>query len=809
MPQVPADKVFFAFGGGLNTEASPLAFPEGVSLDEENFELKLNGTRRRRRGLSAETGHGADLTASGTYLNGMTTNTYRWTDVGGNPDLTFIVLQVGSSLLFMEEGATLSTGIKSSTISLVEMGTASEALIYTNNVSFASGRGRLLIAGRYLQPCYVQYDPDTDLFSLNGIGTWTRDFAGIDDGVELAAEQAALTDDNLYNLVNRGWTADLLATHVAGSTGSVYPAKNMIWWRGNKRLTQAGFETLDGIPQFDPLRLQAETFSDSDAPQGHLVLDPFTPSSAKIASGVPITVSSWSYTDLGNGYWEIDLTTSAVHGLIADDPMAITLSQFTYYDTGGSIYASSLNGGYYVISAPSTTRVTFLFKAPTDWGSWANQYVQKGYLANEAYFRSDVYSTQNRPTAVAFHASRAWWAGTPGAELNDTVFFSQIAVQPDQFGNFYQKADPTSQYINALESSDGGTIVVPGMGTVYKMLTQETSLLLFCSNGIWEILPGQSGFFQADGYKVRKVTSVPCLGYDAVTKIDSTIVFTSIRGIYVLGSDPQTGQITAQSMSETSVQSLWNDIPDARKEEVMLQYDDTKRRLYILYGDDDVTVANTYNRALVFDVGLKAFYKLKFSHSNSQTVYKICAFVATGFGNQTDEPVKMKFFILKDVAGTATLNVCDMNHSDFADFDGTEQECYLLTGYDNLGDFSRHRQAPTIHVFMHKTETGYEEAIDGALTPLGDSSCWMQARWDWSDSSTAGKWGTEQQVYRHVRYYQPTGTSDTFDSGYPVLVTRNKIRGRGRCLHLKFRADTGKDCYILGWAIEYKGERKQ
>jgi hypothetical protein len=39
-----------------------------------------------------------------------------------------------------------------------------------------------------------------------------------------------------------------------------------------------------------------------------------------------------------------------------------------------------------------------------------------------------------------------------------------------------------------------------------------------------------------------------------------------------------------------------------------------------------------------------------------------------------------------------------------------------------------------------------------------------------------------------------------FDDGYPVVITRNKIRGRGRALQIKFTADEDYDMRILGWS---------
>jgi hypothetical protein len=95
------------------------------------------------------------------------------------------------------------------------------------------------------------------------------------------------------------------------------------------------------------------------------------------------------------------------------------------------------------------------------------------------------------------------------------------------------------------------------------------------------------------------------------------------------------------------------------------------------------------------------------------------------------------------------------------------------------------------------------DCVDVITAPVNSSSLKMQARWDWSDHPNAGEWGSEIQVYRHRRAYVPLEAEDPFNTGYPVIVTRNKVRGRGRSLHLKFTGEEGKDAHLLGYGIRY------
>jgi len=42
--------------------------------------------------------------------------------------------------------------------------------------------------------------------------------------------------------------------------------------------------------------------------------------------------------------------------------------------------------------------------------------------------------------------------------------------------------------------------------------------------------------------------------------------------------------------------------------------------------------------------------------------------------------------------------------------------------------------------------------------------------------------------------------SETYS--YSVITTRNKLRGKGRALSLKFRTEPYRDLQLLGWSIE-------
>lgn len=91
---------------------------------------------------------------------------------------------------------------------------------------------------------------------------------------------------------------------------------------------------------------------------------------------------------------------------------------------------------------------------------------------------------------------------------------------------------------------------------------------------------------------------------------------------------------------------------------------------------------------------------------------------------------------------------------------------------------------------------------DYKLTPA--SSCLMTTKWGWSTSSVSNKWSTPVQIYRLIR--QPAFSEDnlTYDNGFGLTVTRNKVRGTGRALSIRFEcSERNKNFDLLGWGAHF------
>jgi hypothetical protein len=800
VPQVPAEKSYFTFAGGLNTDASKIAFPEGSTSDESNYELLKDGSRRRRRGLALETG-GAECELLAELGEDDTTSTIKWPNAGGS-GRNFIVAQVGTVLYIMEDQLLPSALQQTEVVDLSSHLVTGKALtdISENPVSMDVGHAnRLLVAGRYLEPFYVDFDPaGPSYFTTGRVQIYERDFIGIVDGVNLVEKPAIASASHTYNLRARGWKQANIDTYV--SAKSQQPSKNMWPWKGYRRAVVGGVAEEDGTWAFSADKVDAELFGTTSAPTGHLIINPFDTTSTGLVSAVSAiegVAPNWSGSDT------VTITVTG-HGLSNGDDITIGGNSYSYIISYGLTVYASLDGTYNITSLGPNT-FTIPVPTPYEYFSFADNHTYGSYYdltTTEVVTNPSPFITDERPTVIKWYAGRAWWMGIMDQKLKDKIYFSQITEDVSQYGKCYQAADPTDTIFNSLVASDGGFLLLPSVNLIKGAAIFNESLLIYTDTGVWEI-SGSRGVFAADDYTIRKVADVTATSpYSIITTSDS-VYWTGYDGLYRLFQDPQTGFLTVQSISEDKVQTLWNNIPTLQQTRVKTAFDKSQARLYFLYQDDVSLGVNQYDACLVYSVKQQAYYKLDFPVSATDHIMDIFSITSTEEGENNKN---IKFLVRREDSNTF-MDVSDMDHDDFVDFDGEEQLPFLITGYDNLADFSRFKQAPVLHVFSAKTETGYEESGDD-LVPINESSTLMRPVWDWADHINSNKFGPQQQVYRHRRLYQPVDADDTFDNGHPVVVTRNKLRGRGRVLHLRFDGEEAKDSHILGWSVVYKANRK-
>lgn len=89
------------------------------------------------------------------------------------------------------------------------------------------------------------------------------------------------------------------------------------------------------------------------------------------------------------------------------------------------------------------------------------------------------------------------------------------------------------------------------------------------------------------------------------------------------------------------------------------------------------------------------------------------------------------------------------------------------------------------------------------------NSCILKGKFDFSISTTTGKWSTEQEVYRLNALRMDNANNIEAAYGYSVIEKKTKVHGRGKALILRFESTEGKDFELLGWAIPVTGQGKE
>ena len=448
-----------------------------------------------------------------------------------------------------------------------------------------------------------------------------------------------------------------------------------------------------------------------------------------------------------------------------------------------------------------------------------------------------VVSEDNRPEQVAFYAGRVWYMGVESSSINGHIYFSQVLTDTTRAGRCYQESDPTTEELNELLDSDGGLIVVPELGTVKGTFISGPALVIFASNGVWAISGGGNDGFKATDFQVQKLTSVGCISGDTIVDVEGAPFWWAKTGIYTV-STGEDGSPKAQSMTQNTIETFYqDDIPEGSKDYARGIYDEATKRIYWFYN----TVAPTsnqhryrFNAALIFDSSIGSFSPWKLADLDLNSPYIVGAIDTHSVYNVTkEEPVVdsngntvidaslntvvtdvepipneksfLKYLtIVPDGADNFNWTFSVFNNGDFVDWEtkdnlGKSFDSYLETGYEILEDFSAKKAVPIIRFFFSKTET----AVAGGLL-LSPSSCFVTAKWDWTDDEEANKWTTKRQIYSLKRQFDDGIITDS-KPGQTVVSSREKFRGRGRALQLRFDSESGKDFDLYGWQVYISG----
>ncbi len=243
MPQNLLQTVTNTFVKGLITEAGPLTFPKDASIDELNCTLERDGSRRRRLSLQFEENY---ITDAFTVVDADLIQTYVWNNVGGDPATSFVVVQVGSDLIFYSlDSETVSTNriptsssdVTPYVVDLTSYEQSGSAGAENFFCDFCTTNGRLVVVSPGIDAIVIDRDVTSGAFTIAEIALEERDFewigkAGDDYSVELAS--ASVSDNRKYDTKNAGWITTngsaARTTYIAAKTA--WPPLTHPWYAG-------------------------------------------------------------------------------------------------------------------------------------------------------------------------------------------------------------------------------------------------------------------------------------------------------------------------------------------------------------------------------------------------------------------------------------------------------------------------------------------------------------------------------------------------------------------------------------------------
>lgn len=455
---------------------------------------------------------------------------------------------------------------------------------------------------------------------------------------------------------------------------------------------------------------------------------------------------------------------------------------------------------------------------------------------------SSVIET-SRPAAVAFFAGRVFYAGLSSSENNGSVFYSQIIESDSNIGRCYQSGDPTSEDVPDLIDTDGGVLQIPEIGTVHNLFVMEEGLLVFANNGTW-IISGPDQQFTATSFNVNKISSVGIFGPESLVDVEGVPFWWAEQGIYTLSVNQVSLKLFAQSLTDTTIASYYLDIPSLSRVYCKGVYDPSEKVLKWFYANtqDNSDFKHRYDRVLNFDTTINAFYPWSISPLDSDSPYIASVFTIPSLTSLTEDftVVDSVGDTVVDSSGNTVIITADtlqggitqtgiltfaqtavdtnkytfaqFNNSAFLDWEsadstGIDYSSFLETGYELGSDIARFKQAPYIISYFNRTEESWVSDGTGGYELSPQSGCLGRAMWDWADVGR-GKWSSQFVAYRIIPTPVSPGAIGDFENGKPVVITRNKIRGKGRALSLRYESETGKDFDLLGWFLPFTGNTK-
>lgn len=738
MPRQRAKVKANQFIGGFITESNPLAFPENTSSDEQNLDIKEDGSRKRRLGFDVEDNYTALDTGialqTGVQLG---RSQFRWTNAGNNPNKKLLVIQIGNYLAIHDLDSFPLSGSKIYS-KVFDVDT------YSTNYSYAVVDGVLVVANGEKEITVFEYD--------NGVVTsstkilYVRDTFGVyaEDGngdvltnIDYVAKRPFnITSKHLYNLRNQTFGQQVM-TGQGDSTLEIDPAAAFkvlgnVWPSNADTVTRhllanPAFTSDRTAERFNPISALAAKPEAAFAPRGHFVIDALSRGTSRLVQENIMRSNNPTFIN-------------KVHNLPKDQTPGgpSVLEQYA-----GRIWYAGFSGEVNDGDDRSPRMTSYVL---------FSQLVNDPTQINRCYQEADPTSAVD-PDLVATDGGFIKVDGAYNIRALKAVQSSLFVLDNGvwQISGIDKNTFTATSYSVDKISTEGcisGTSVVNTSDSLFYWSHESINSIRRNEFGDWvvdDITENTIRSFYADIPLSDKKGSVGY--YDPSLSITRWIYGNTVAGKSV------TNELVLNLKYPSFTKNLINSSDD-------------------LQGPISVSGGESVNSSVTVGVTVEGV-----DVTVNGELVTVNLFVEQ---ISADESF---YCILLDLSPTITYTFGGYIRENWLDWDtftGVDSPAFLISAPQTAGEGRRLKDVPYLTTYFN-----YNTPLNG----LNTSSCLVSSRWDWTTSASTGKWSTPRQAFRITRE----------QTGETLVSTRNKVRGMGKAISFKFESEAGKDLHIYGY----------
>ena len=748
------------FTKGLITEASPLNFPENAYIDGVNFETDRKGITRRRLGIDYEDSYvKRDTPALSSDVASVKLSTFKWTNVNGNSENDFLVVQIENTLQFYDLAASVlsGAGYKSSLV----VSSFPTDVAYT----FASLEGVLVVAAGVDTFAIVSYDGTT--FSVTYDRIKTRDLWGVEVTENTQYEtdptfRGAIYDQkHWYNLQNQSWgiprrnSANALVDPLIQYFNDlgVYPSNSEAVWAGLQ------FQPVTGGVTFERIytNLYTELLGASvKSAKGYYIIDALNRGASRMSEFVNNKAKYTATLSVASVTLPSDITSGGAR-IVTDFAGRIWYGGFEGTVTDGD--ARSPNYSNFLFFSQiirDKTGFSKCYQAGDPSSREETEVIETdgGYLRISG--AKNIISMVVLDSSLIVICDNGVWAITGGSDYG----FTATSYKVDKLSTF------------------------GGLGA-NSVVAEGNRIFFWAADGIYVIAKDQYGALVVDNITVKTIqtfyNNIP-----AVSKLEAIGTYDQsakkIRWLYKSGTrfaaDSSTRELILDTtLSSFSVFQVFNTSPN------------------------NTEVVSLFS-SQPFETGLEDTPVF----SETDEVMSDVEDVVVEESVKVDGLQSVRYLVLVRGESNNYVTFAHYKNSQFLDWEAEDDEgvdaaAYFLTGAQTAGDSAVAKQIPYLTMHFKRTE----ENVDENLVPLKQSGCLFRVQWSFANTINSKKWSPLQQAYRYRRARYVEDVLDDYDNGFELVTSKSKVRGRGPSFAMYVTTEPLKDCQIYGWSISLNG----